>query len=79
MTMKPLPTKPNAKLVAADKASRAARLQGLKDRIRANTLAGRDTYEGLTSAEIGEHSRAIMFGDNDEAFPSQEEWSRVVD
>ena len=79
MSKPPLPTQPNPELVAADKACRAARLQGLKDKVRANQLAGRDTYEGLTSAEIGEHSRALMFGDNDEAFPSPEEWSSVVD
>jgi hypothetical protein len=35
--------------------------------------------ETLSSAEIGRRNRALMFGENDEAFPSQEEWSRIVD
>ena len=38
-----------------------------------------DLYEGLSSAEIGRNSRASMFGDNDEAFPDQDEWSAWVD
>jgi uncharacterized protein (DUF2252 family) len=33
----------------------------------------------LTSAEIGERNRRLMFGDNDEAFPSREEWRRITD
>jgi hypothetical protein len=32
-----------------------------------------------TSAEIGERNRRLMFGDNDEAFPSREEWRRITD
>ncbi len=37
------------------------------------------TYDGLESDEIGRYSRLLMFGENDEAFPSQEEWSAIVD
>ena len=37
------------------------------------------TFDGLRSSEIAARSRHLMFGDNDEAFPSQEEWSRIVD
>lgn len=47
--------------------------------VAANRAAGREDYAGLTSAEIGDLNRAIMFGENDEAFPSQAEWSSVVD
>ena len=36
-------------------------------------------YDGLTSAEIGRYNRAAMFGENDEAFPDQAEWSSWVD
>jgi hypothetical protein len=51
----------------------------VEDIIAANHQARRYSFEGLTTAEIAERSRRIMFGDNDEAFPSQEEWSRIVD
>jgi hypothetical protein len=54
-------------------------LQTIKANIRANQLAGREPYAGLTSAEIGRYNGALMFGDNDEAFPDQETWSRIVD
>ncbi len=51
----------------------------LKAIVRDNQLAGRNSYQGLTSSEIGEYNRSLMFGDNDEAFPGQEEWSSIVD
>jgi hypothetical protein len=47
--------------------------------VAANRAAGRETYAGLSDSEIGVNSRATMFGDNHEAFPDQETWSRVVD
>lgn len=47
--------------------------------IAANRAAGRDTYAGLDSSEVGAFNRALMFGDNDEAFPGDAEWSRIVD
>ena len=56
-----------------------ADLERIKATVRANQLAGRQPYEGLESSEIGKHSRACMFGDNDEAFPDRAEWSRIVD
>lgn len=37
------------------------------------------SFEGLRSSEIATYSGALMFGENDEAFPSQEDWSRIVD
>lgn len=37
------------------------------------------TYAGLRSSEIAAYNRRLMFGENDEAFPSQEEWSKIVD
>lgn len=43
----------------------------------ANPEAG--TFDGLESSEIAEWHRVMMFGENDEAFPSQEEWSCIVD
>jgi hypothetical protein len=54
-------------------------LEQIKQTIAANRKAGRDIYAGLDSSEIGQYNRALMFGDNDEAFPSQSEWSRIVD
>ena len=36
-------------------------------------------YKGLSSAEIGVHSRYVMFGENDESFPDESEWSSIVD
>lgn len=39
----------------------------------------RATYEGFTSSEIAAWNRRLMFGANDEAFPSAETWSRIVD
>lgn len=48
--------------------------------IQANREANKDSiYEGLDSSEIGEYSRVQMFGRDDEAFPSDEEWSAWVD
>jgi hypothetical protein len=36
-------------------------------------------YDGFTTEEISEWSRRLMFGENDEAFPSEEDWSAIVD
>lgn len=44
-----------------------------------NRKAGLREGEGLTSSEIGRHSRALMFGENDEAFPDPDTWSSIVD
>lgn len=54
-------------------------LEHIKAVIAENRKSDRPTYQGLDSSEIGEYNRALMFGDNDEAFPSQEEWSYIVD
>ena len=32
-----------------------------------------------TSSEIGERNRRLMFGENEEAFPGDAEWSMIVD
>ncbi len=37
------------------------------------------TFDGFTTEEIAAWSRRLMFGENDEAFPDHEQWSRVVD
>lgn len=39
----------------------------------------KSTFDGFTTAEIAAYNGRIMFGANNEAFPSQEEWSRIVD
>lgn len=54
-------------------------LDEIRDAIRQNREAGRETYAGLCSAEIGRYNGALMFGDDDEAFPDQETWSRLTD
>lgn len=51
----------------------------IRNTIDENQQAGRETFSGLSSAEIGRYNRAIMFGDNDEAFPEQAEWSAWTD
>ena len=56
---------------------------GIYETIRAimagNIEAGRHEYDGLTSAQIGEYNRRLMFGENDEAFPDPTAWSSIVD
>lgn len=54
-------------------------LNEIKQVIATNRTHGRSVYAGLSSAEIGQYNRSLMFGSNDEAFPSQEEWSSIVD
>lgn len=54
-------------------------LEQIKQTIASNRAAGRDTYAGLSSDEIGRYNRTVMFGENDEAFPSADEWSLIVD
>ena len=48
--------------------------------MNAETVAeGAAALKALSSAEIGRRNRALMFGENDEAFPSDDEWSSIVD
>ena len=54
-------------------------LTQIKNIIAANRKAGSYTYENLDSSEIGQYNNWLMHGNNDEAFPSQEEWSMIVD
>lgn len=54
-------------------------LREIKAVVAANRAAGRSLYEGLDSAEIGAYNRALMIGDDDEAFPGVEAWARIVD
>lgn len=44
-----------------------------------NLNSGLPAFEGMDSSEIGSINRYFMFGENDEAFPGQEEWSYIVD
>ncbi len=54
-------------------------LNQIKEIIQLNRQTGAYIFEGLTSSEIGRYSGHLMFGDNDEAFPSESEWSMIVD
>lgn len=54
-------------------------LEQIKQVVLENMKAGRFTYDGLTSDEIARRNRALMFGENDEAFPDAATWSRIVD
>lgn len=58
---------------------RAVRRDAIRATILANKEAGRPDYEGLSSSDIGEYNRALMFGAEDEAFPDEPTWSRIVD
>jgi hypothetical protein len=51
----------------------------IKKVIATNREAGNYLFENLESCEIGKYNGWIMFGDDDEAFPSQAEWSLIVD
>jgi hypothetical protein len=54
-------------------------LSEIKEVIAANREAGVYLFENLESSEIGQYSGWLMFGDDEEAFPSQDEWSMIVD
>ena len=44
-----------------------------------NTAAGRPPFDGLNTDEIAAFHSSMMFGVNDEARPSDAEWSMIVD
>lgn len=54
-------------------------LSQIKEVIAANREAGNFIYENLESSEIGQYSGWLMFGDDEEAFPSQAEWAMITD
>jgi hypothetical protein len=54
-------------------------LARIKAVVSENRQTGRQPYAGLDSSEIGTYNRALMFGDEGEAFPGQAAWSRLVD
>lgn len=56
-----------------------ARMERIKQTIQENSEAGRHAYDGLTTDEISDYNRSMMFGENDAAFPEQAEWSMWVD
>lgn len=64
---------------ARENAVRLADLERIKGTVRANKLAGRSPFDGLSSFEIAKYSGALMFGDNDEAFPDAATWSAITD
>jgi hypothetical protein len=53
-------------------------LAEIKAIVRDNVLNGREKFAGLKSAEIGKFNRWVMWGEDDAAFPGEQEWSRVV-
>ena len=55
------------------------KLEQIKLIIQANREADRGKFDGLTSSEIGTYSQWLMFGDDNEAFPSSEEWAMITD
>jgi hypothetical protein len=54
-------------------------LNEIKAVIEANREAGNYIYENLESSEIGQYSGWLMFGDDEQARPSDSEWSMIVD
>jgi len=54
-------------------------LSQIKEVIAANREAGDHIYENLESSEIGRYNAWLMFGDDEEAFPSQAEWAMIAD
>lgn len=62
-----------------DRLTKKANLARIRGVIAENRQMGHETYKGLASWEIGLYNGALMFGDDDEAFPSQDEWSSIVD
>ena len=55
-------------------------LDEIKATVKRNYADGNDSpYTGLTDDEIGRYNGSLMFGDNGEAWPDEQEWSLVVD
>lgn len=54
-------------------------LEEIKEVIQANREAGNYLFANLESAECGKYSGWLMHGDNDEGFPTEAEWSLIVD
>ena len=50
-----------------------------KAKVAQNRANGLDKFAGMTDAEIGEYNRALMFGDDGEAFPGSDEWASITD
>lgn len=51
----------------------------IQEKVLDNQINRRPTYDGLTTSQIADYSRVLMFGENDEAFPSDAEWAAWVD
>ena len=51
----------------------------IKKVIADNREAGNYLFDNLESCEIGKYNAWLMFGDDDEAFPSQSDWSQIID
>ena len=64
---------------AAHQPKKMKTLSQIKEVIAENREAGNYIYENLESSEIGQYSGWLMFGDDEEAFPSQAEWAMITD
>ena len=47
-------------------------LEQARQQVKSNNTNGRYSFEGMTSVAIAKYNRALMFGDNDEAFNEAE-------
>lgn len=54
-------------------------LEEVMKQIDENQSNGKQSYEGLTSAEIGSYSRHLMFGECTSEDWDESEWSAWVD
>lgn len=54
-------------------------LDQIRQTIRDNLDKQIEPYAGLDSSEIGRHSRALMWGAEDEAYPGEAEWASITD
>lgn len=70
---------PRATLTPTNTNTNMKTLSQIKEIIAANRQSGNYTYENLESSEIGQYSGWLMFGDDDQARPSDSEWAMIVD
>lgn len=59
--------------------AREMAFEAAKSAVRANNLAGRHSFEGMTTDEIATYNSGVMFGPNWEAWPGDAAWSATVD
>ena len=54
-------------------------LSQIKAVISQNRTDKNAIYAGLTSSEIGQYNRSLMFGQDNAGFQNEEEWAAIVD